>query len=375
MPAFALVNTGDNTPWAVCADVSGLFADPFRRPYQLIGCDPAGPLRDALADGPVRLGTVWVVPQADVTCPEGSERLDGWPLEDVRVLGHRPHPGDAALWDIDVDGVDGYPDPPDDPYLGAGVLLHNTCEPLGACADFVEIVPPDDEPEPAPLRLIGCAPGDALQEALASGTRRALRLGEAALTVLDRTGDELADRHLTAEVAAWRPSVLGPGLIDLDLTEALREPVPAYVRPLWERRIEGCPTEPGVWAGYGTSDRQAWLDLVRERGCRPRADPARPAGTVYRMDERHITDVPGLYLALGEAVNGPGGYFGGCFAAVDDCLRGTFGATTPFTLVWEHSDVARRSLARALSPQGGPYDHFAAMLQTLGRGRVDVVLR
>ncbi|GGV56510.1 hypothetical protein GCM10010245_89460 [Streptomyces spectabilis] len=73
-----------------------------------------------------------------------------------------------------------------------------------------------------------------------------------------------------------------------------------------------------------TRRRQAWHDLVRERACR-RAHSARPAGHIYGLDGRHVTDESSLYLALGEAVNGPGGYFGGCLAALDDCLRSTFG--------------------------------------------------
>ncbi|UQI43274.1 barstar family protein [Streptomyces sp. HU2014] len=355
--------------------MSGLFVDLYHWPYRLIGCDPAGPLREALAGGSARLGDIWVAPRPDELCPEGSERIDPWPLRDVRVVEHRPHPADASLWDIVIEGADDHLKPPDDPYFGAGLMLHDEYEPLGTCVDFEEIDPPDDEPEPPPLRLIGCAPGAALQEALATGTRSALRLGEARLVVLDRTGAELADRYVTAEVAAWRPSALGPGLIDVDLTNALRDPVPALARPLWERRIDGCPTEPDTWAGYGTSDRQAWLDLVRESGCRGRATPDRAAGTVHRMDGRHITDAPGLYLALGEAVNGPGGYFGGCLAAVRDCLRGNFGATAPFTLVWEDSGVARRSLARMVSPQGERYSYFDEMLLELAEGRVEVILR
>ncbi|MCD9144464.1 barstar family protein [Streptomyces albireticuli] len=332
-------------------------------------------MREALTGGANRLGDIWVAPRPDELHPAGSERIDAWHLADVRVVDHRPHAGDAALWDIVIEGADGYVDPPDDPYFGAGLMLHDEREPLGTCGDFTELDPPDDEPAPAPLRLIGCAPGAALQEALATGTKSALRLGEALLVALDRTGAELTDRHVNAEVAAWRPSALGPGLIDIDLTEALRETVPVFARPLWERRIDGCPREPNAWAGYGTADRQAWLDLVREHGCRGRSTPDRPAGTVYRMDGRHITDVPGLYLALGEAVNGPGGYFGGCFGAVHDCLRGNFGATAPFTLVWEDSDVARRGLARVLSPQGERYSYFDEMVLELTERRVEVILR
>ncbi|MGR7001821.1 barstar family protein [Yinghuangia aomiensis] len=37
-------------------------------------------------------------------------------------------------------------------------------------------------------------------------------------------------------------------------------------------------------------------------------------------------------MALGETVNGPGGYFGGNLDALDDCLGGTFGYTAPGTL-------------------------------------------
>lgn len=48
----------------------------------------------------------------------------------------------------------------------------------------------------------------------------------------------------------------------------------------------------------------------------------------------NVTDRPSLFLALGEAVNGPGGYFGGCVDALADCLRGHFGYTAPATLLW-----------------------------------------
>ncbi|MEV0990317.1 hypothetical protein [Streptomyces sp. NPDC049949] len=69
------------------------------------------------------------------------------------------------------------------------------------------------------------------------------------------------------------------------------------------------------------------------RGGAPlRALEDRPPGHSYELDGRHVTDVPGLYLALGEAVNGPGGYFGGCLDALDDCLGGNFGHTAPATL-------------------------------------------
>ncbi|MGW2403259.1 barstar family protein [Streptomyces sp. NPDC001739] len=66
------------------------------------------------------------------------------------------------------------------------------------------------------------------------------------------------------------------------------------------------------------------------------------------MDGRHIVDEDSFYCALGEAINGPGGYFGWNLDAVDDCLRGRWGATPPFTLEWQHSTDARAHLALLL---------------------------
>ncbi|WP_196445501.1 barstar family protein [Planomonospora sp. ID67723] len=50
------------------------------------------------------------------------------------------------------------------------------------------------------------------------------------------------------------------------------------------------------------------------------------------------------YCALGEAINGPGGYFGWNLAALDDCLRGRWGARPPFRLIRRHAEGARRHL-------------------------------
>ncbi|MFD0592855.1 barstar family protein [Catellatospora coxensis] len=53
--------------------------------------------------------------------------------------------------------------------------------------------------------------------------------------------------------------------------------------------------------------------------------PDRPAGRTYHLDGRFVTDVEGFYCAIGEAVNGPGGYFGWNLDALVDCLRGRWG--------------------------------------------------
>ena len=71
-------------------------------------------------------------------------------------------------------------------------------------------------------------------------------------------------------------------------------------------------------------------------------------------------------------MNGPGGYFGGCPAAFDDCLRGTFGYTAPATPLWRDARTAREHLSQALTPEGQPYDLFGVVLDVLAQGGMRV---
>lgn len=97
---------------------------------------------------------------------------------------------------------------------------------------------------------------------------------------------------------------------------------------------------------------------------RPRRRDDRPAGTTVVVDGRFATDVAGMYLAIGEAVNGPGGYFGASPDALADCLCGGFGATVPFTMKWTSVDVV--SEMGALSDAS----HWDEMRDVLAQRRV-----
>nr|WP_245238928.1 barstar family protein [Streptomyces sp. MZ04] len=74
-------------------------------------------------------------------------------------------------------------------------------------------------------------------------------------------------------------------------------------------------------------------------------------------------------------MNGPGGYFGWNLDAVDDCLRGRWGASPPFTLEWQHSDVARSHLVHHHAVEGDTGTLFELLLRIFeGRG-IEVLLR
>ncbi|MFE7114305.1 barstar family protein [Streptomyces sp. NPDC057654] len=348
---YTLTETEHGHVLGVCAEAEGLFGESQRGTLELFGWVPE---RTGV---PAWVGSrVWLVPD--------DEALDAWLLEDAARLGQLPGTDSVLLT-----GLDGYEGPPEG-HRGL-VRVHDGHRWLGSCREFTRILPPEQVSRPLALR--GLTQSDPLRVALMKGTRRALDLEEVALEIRDDQGELLTDRLLWATVSDWRPSSRGTDLIDLELDGGLFRPVPEFARPIWERWLAGPPDAVNAWAGLDTRRRGAWNDLVRERACR-RSHRDRPAGHAYELDGRYITDEPALYLALGEAVHGPGGYFGGCLAALDDCLRGTFGYTAPATLLWRDAAIAREHLSHSLTPDGQPYDLFAAVLEALAEGGMDVAL-
>jgi hypothetical protein len=140
-----------------------------------------------------------------------------------------------------------------------------------------------------------------------------------------------------------------PGLVDL--TVRAQRVVEPGAEAVWELVRTGRLDRPGLWRGYG---RRAWLSVALNR---------RVHGVGGPLDGRDLVDVDAVYCALGEAVNGPGGYYGWNLDAVADCLRGGFGAVPPFAVEWLESGVARERVPE-----------FPAVVSVLREGGVDVRL-
>jgi RNAse (barnase) inhibitor barstar len=104
--------------------------------------------------------------------------------------------------------------------------------------------------------------------------------------------------------------------------------------------------------------------------------PDRPPGATYDLDGRFVTNIEGFYCAIGEAINGPGGYFGSNLDALDDCLCGNFGARTPFRLRWHHSAVTREHLVAGYDRRRlGPAITLEYLLGIFAQHHVEVDLR
>ncbi|WP_234371155.1 barstar family protein [Streptomyces sp. XY431] len=177
-------------------------------------------------------------------------------------------------------------------------------------------------------------------------------------------------RHMVRlEITDVRPSVLGDPLLDITLADGGDDdrPPPA-ARRIWETWYRGHPSTPNQWASLDTQGRTQWLNLTRRHPGGPDS-----SGGTHHLAGRFITDLPGLYCALGEALVGPGFNIGRGWDDLKDCLRGQRGIVGPFTLVWHDADIARRALG-SLDGPGRSSISFEKVLQLLERHRVNVVL-
>ncbi|MFD0266133.1 barstar family protein [Streptomyces sp. NPDC127106] len=235
--------------------------------------------------------------------------------------------------------------------------------------------PLDEEEGARRVHLTGCSPQGGLTEAVDHvGSCRAMA-GNAWFHVLDAEGATMGS-YLVGEltVVDVRSSTRGAGLVDLTVTLGCELAVPGSDR-VWDLMRTGRLNRAGMWHDLAPDEKHAWLSVALwsdEYHRQGKADA--PPGQVFTLDGRHILDLDSFFCALGEAINGPGGYFGWNLDALDDCLAGRRGATPPFTLRWESSAEARW-LAERLPTGDGEAALFDQLLEIFERRGVSVIMR
>ncbi|MFZ3467531.1 barstar family protein [Streptomyces sp. 4.24] len=355
-----------------------MFVDPVPPPRELLtlrGCKPSGPWHDALAlpDEATRsLGNL------DVDISDENRPQFAWTLVDTVVIAHSPNATHSGLVDIVVGaGVVEH----DEVWPGAGpgtmpaVPRFAIAEedhrggPVGECLGIDGLVAPREVRPDIPLQLIGCEPGERLLAALRDPQAWAREWG--VLVALDRFGREMGSQWVRLEITSVGPSVLGGSLVDITLADGGDDDRPSLgARRIWETWYQGFPTTPNQWASLDTRGRAEWLHLTRPH---PGGEPDR-TGETHHLDGRFITDKPGFYCALGEALIGPGRWFGRGLDDLKDCLGGQRGVIGPFTLVWHDAGIARNALNFSLD-HDGKLTYFEEAVQLLERFGVTVVLR
>ncbi|MER5207551.1 barstar family protein [Streptomyces sp. NPDC002825] len=236
--------------------------------------------------------------------------------------------------------------------------------------------PLPDEEGARRVHLTGCRPqGGLLRSVGHVGSRRALA-GNAWFDLLD--GDRVTmGSYFVSEVTVIdvKPSATGAGLVDLTMT-LWCENAMAGAERAWDLIRTGHLNRTGMWHDLATEDRRAWLSVMLwSRRYRRRGIADAPAGQVFTLDGRRIVDEDSFYCAIGEAVNGPGGYFGWNLDALDDCLIGGWGARTPFTLHWDFSARASARLREPVPSGEREVALFDLLLEIFAERGVSVVLR
>ncbi|MEV8341258.1 barstar family protein [Streptomyces niveus] len=226
------------------------------------------------------------------------------------------------------------------------------------------------------VRFTGCLPQGGLLASAGHIGRRRAEAGNAWLDLLDGDGVPMGSYFVNeVTVVDTEPSARGAGLVDLTTTLWCSDAVAGAER-VWDLIRTGRLTRTGMWHELTPGDRRAWLSVALwSRKYRRQGKPDAPAGRTFTLDGRHIDDRDSFYCAIGEAVNGPGGYFGWNLDALVDCLRGGWGATAPFTVHWNSAAEAKARLVERVPHGDGDISLFDLLLEIFAERGVDVVLR
>ncbi|MEU2601556.1 barstar family protein [Streptomyces hirsutus] len=236
--------------------------------------------------------------------------------------------------------------------------------------------PLPDEEGARRVHLEGCLlQGGLLKSVDHVGSRRAMA-GNAWFALLDGEGATMGSYFVNeVTVVDVKPSARGDDLVDLTVTLWCDNALSGAER-VWDLIRTGHLNRTGMWHELAPEERHAWLSVALwSREYQRQGKPDAPAGQVFTLDGRHIVDRDSFYCAIGEAINGPGGYFGWNLDALNDCLRGGWGATTPFTLYWDSSAGARARLAECVPAGDREVVLFDLLLEIFEERGVSVFLR
>jgi RNAse (barnase) inhibitor barstar len=105
-------------------------------------------------------------------------------------------------------------------------------------------------------------------------------------------------------------------------------------------RINNELTEYNLWKNLKTENRQGWLEVAINL----QSKIIDRENLKVEINGDLIEDTDSFYCVIGEAINGPGGYFGRNLDALHDCFRGEFGVKLPFTLNWKNHSKSKENL-------------------------------
>ena len=213
-----------------------------------------------------------------------------------------------------------------------------------------------DDPEPTKITFVGLSGVAADLDAQIAHRRPGLL----DVDVLSSTGRMLGHYNLDPTVIHRDDNGAAPPSLTLEQAQPISLP---GGHSLWQRWVdESKPLEHGEWLSLSADHRASWLDIARSVwGVNGYAERVSPSRGITSVDGRLVTDETSLYLTLGEALVGPGGYVGWGLDALDDCLSSL--VRGPISMRWD-------LFARASEALGDKY--LAEVLEVLAEHEVTV---
>ncbi|WP_405642591.1 barstar family protein [Streptomyces uncialis] len=135
---------------------------------------------------------------------------------------------------------------------------------------------------------------------------------------------------------------------------------------IWPRWASELALGKGEWLRWPVNCQSAWLHVVQNSWFASNRRAARyGVEEIVHLDGAQISTKSGFFCALGEAVNGPGGYFGSNLDALADCISSSSGEGPPARIVWQNFQASREFLDDAfLESIGGLMREFRVDLVT-----------
>ncbi|MCR8845350.1 barstar family protein [Paenibacillus sp. SC116] len=155
------------------------------------------------------------------------------------------------------------------------------------------------------------------------------------LTILNNKGNPIGSYYFTLkEPQSYYKSGFNEGLINLELIGELLQIATEESLAIWDMR-RSLLSKSNIWITLSKKQKIGWLEVARLFFNRNHS-PQDQMNKKYYIDVTHVQDSVDFFCALGEAINGPGGYFGFNLSSLEDCLCRGFGAVPPFYIYLIH---------------------------------------
>lgn len=198
-------------------------------------------------------------------------------------------------------------------------------------------------------------------------------LGDADLEVLDNDGNGMGAYPLWAvRLAVTQETNALSGRLDAYIGSLAH----AAAASVWDEWRSAPTAESGSWRRLALGEREGWVEVSALRHFYSGGGSADPVdGRDFSLDGRDVLDLASFYCAIGEAMRGPGGYFGGSLAGVSDCCRAfVAGEFDNVRLQWSNFAVTQAALSRVARSTPSRMSYSDLILKVLREAGIEVLL-